>query len=167
MIWNPPSAWSVAKRDEPEVAADCWTFSNPKGKAGRLVPMRPYFWGIWSFAKAKPAARDFLTWISQREQQELLTVSSYGYDIPAFKSMSNFKIWEEVEPPKCTTYNYPLRPWHDAKYYVPGQEAPSELAVQIWNRYITPSLVARMMQGQTIKQALDWTKQEIEGFKGR
>ena len=165
MIYNPPSAWAVAKRDAPEVAADCWTFPNPKGKAGRLVPMRPYFWGIWDFAQAKPAARDFLTWISQREQVEQLTVSSVGYDIPPFLSMSNFKIWEEVEPPKGTVYNYPLRPWHDAKYYVPGQESPPELAVQMWNRYLTPSLVARMMQGQSIKEALDWAKREIEGFR--
>jgi hypothetical protein len=167
MIWNPPSAWFVATRDAPEVAADCWTFPNPKGKMGRLVPMRPYFWGIWNFSKMKPAAKDFLTWISQREQVEELTNASFGYDIPPFKSMANFKIWEDVAPPKGTVYNYPVRPWHDAKYYVPGQSAPPELAVQMWNRYITPSLVARMVQGQTVKQALDWAKQEIEGFKGR
>ena len=29
LIWNPPSAWAVAKRDAPQVAADCWTFPNP------------------------------------------------------------------------------------------------------------------------------------------
>ena len=26
--------------------------------------------------------------------------------------MTDFKIWEEVEPPKGTVYNYPIRPWH-------------------------------------------------------
>src|SRR6202166_2950772 len=46
LIWNPPSAWAVAKRDAPQVAADCWTFPNPKGIKGRLVPHRPYFWGL-------------------------------------------------------------------------------------------------------------------------
>ena len=49
LIWNPPSAWAVAKRDAPQVAADCWTFPNPRGPKGRLVPHRPYFWGIWKF----------------------------------------------------------------------------------------------------------------------
>ena len=49
-IWNPPSAWAVAKRDAPDVAADCWTFPNPLGPKGRLVPHRPYFWGVWSFS---------------------------------------------------------------------------------------------------------------------
>ena len=33
-IWNPPSAWAVAKRDAPDVAADCWTFPNPLGREG-------------------------------------------------------------------------------------------------------------------------------------
>ena len=167
MIYNPPSAWAVAKRDAIEVAADCWTFPNPVGKKGRLVPMRPYFWGIWNFSRAQPAAKEFLNWISQREQIERLTVAGVGYDIPPFLSMADFKIWEDIDPPKGTVFNYPVRPWHDATYYVPGQSAPPELAVQMWNRYITPSLVARMMQGQTPKQALDWAKREIEGFKGR
>ena len=31
LIWNPPSAWAVAKRDAPNVAADCWTFPAPAG----------------------------------------------------------------------------------------------------------------------------------------
>ena len=129
--------------------------------------MRPYFWGIWNFSRAQPAAKEFLNWISQREQIERLTVAGVGYDIPPFLSMADFKIWEDIDPPKGTVFNYPVRPWHDATYYVPGQSAPPELAVQMWNRYITPSLVARMMQGQTPKQALDWAKREIEGFKGR
>src|SRR3984957_3193196 len=60
LIWNPPSAWAVAKRDAPQVAEDCWTFSTPRGPKGRMVPHRPYFWGIWNFSKATSAAKDLL-----------------------------------------------------------------------------------------------------------
>jgi ABC-type glycerol-3-phosphate transport system substrate-binding protein len=70
LIWNPPSAWAVAKRDAPQVAEDCWTFSNPRGPKGRMVPHRPYFWGIWNFSKATSAAKDILLYLSQREQVE-------------------------------------------------------------------------------------------------
>ena len=35
LIMNPPSAWSVAKRDAPKVAEDCWTFPCPAGPKGR------------------------------------------------------------------------------------------------------------------------------------
>ena len=85
MIWNPPSAWAVAKRDAPKVAADCWTFPNPSGSKGRLVPHRPYFWGIWQFAQNKSAAKD-LHRVSVRSasRSEALTTAVSGYDIPPF-----------------------------------------------------------------------------------
>jgi ABC-type glycerol-3-phosphate transport system substrate-binding protein len=164
LIWNPPSAWAVAKRDAPQVAEDCWTFSNPRGPKGRMVPHRPYFWGIWNFSKATSAAKDILIYLSQREAVESMTDAVAGYDIPAFPSFNDFKIWEEVEPPKGTIYNYPLRPWHDAEYYITGSSGPPEIAVQMWNRSVIPGMVSRLVSGQSIKDAMDWAKDELEGF---
>ena len=47
LIWNPPSAEAVAKRDSPQVAADCWTFPNPTGpKAQTGSRTGQFFWGI-------------------------------------------------------------------------------------------------------------------------
>jgi ABC-type glycerol-3-phosphate transport system substrate-binding protein len=164
LIWNPPSAWAVAKRDAPQVAEDCWTFSNPRGPKGRMVPHRPYFWGIWNFSKATSAAKDILLYLSQREQVEGMAEAVAGYDIPAFPSFNDFKIWEEVAPPKGTIYNYPVRPWHDAEYYITGSSGPPEIAVQMWNRSIIPGMVSRLVSGQTIKESMDWAKGELEGF---
>jgi len=164
LIWNPPSAWAVAKRDAPDIAADCWTFPNPRGPKGRMVPMRPYFFGLWSFAQNKAAARDLLTYLGAREQMEFLTTAVDGYDIPPYLSMSDFKIWAEVEPPKGTVYNYPIRPWHDAEYYVTGSSGPPEIGVQAWNRGLIPTMVSKLVAGQTIQQAIDWAKDELEGF---
>jgi ABC-type glycerol-3-phosphate transport system substrate-binding protein len=164
MIWNPPSAWAVAKRDAPQIAADCWTFPNPRGPAGRFVPMRPYFFGLWSFAQNKSAARDLLTFLGEREQMETLTTATAGYDIPPYASMADFKVWEEVEPPKGTVYNYPIRPWHDAEYYVTGSSGPPEIGVQAWNRGLIPTMVSKLVAGQTIQQAIDWATDELEGF---
>jgi ABC-type glycerol-3-phosphate transport system substrate-binding protein len=163
-IWNPPSAWAVAKRDAPDVAADCWTFPNPRGAKGRLVPHRPYFWGVWSFAQNKGAGKEIIEWLSQREQVEALSMAVVGYDIPPFESMSDLPVWSDIEPPKGTIFNYPVRPWHDASYYIPGSSAPPDVAVQIWNRNIPPGMVARLMSGQSIKQSVAWAKNELEGF---
>jgi len=165
MIWNPPSAWAVAKRDKPEIAADCWTFPNPKGKTGRLVPHRPYLWGIWKWAKNQSAAKDLLTHVMQRENVEKCAAPAAGYDIPPFLSMSDFKVWEEVEPPAGTIYNYPVRPHHHAEHYIVGSKAPVEMAVQIWSRYVFPSMAARLVQGNSIKQVMDWASEELEGFR--
>jgi ABC-type glycerol-3-phosphate transport system substrate-binding protein len=164
LIWNPPSAWAVAKRDAPQVAADCWTFPNPRGPAGRMVPIRPYFFGLWSFAQNKPAARDLLAHLGAREQMETLTTAVDGYDIPPYASMADFKIWEEVGPPKGTVYNYPIRPWHDAEYYVTGSSGPPDIGVQAWNRGLIPTMVSKIVAGQTIQQSIDWAKDELEGF---
>lgn len=164
LIWNPPSAWAVAKRDAPQVAEDCWTFSNPRGPKGRMVPHRPYFWGIWNFSKATGAAKDILLYLSQREAVESMADAVAGYDIPAFPSFNDFKIWEEVEPPKGTIYNYPLRPWHDAEYYITGSSGPPEIAVQMWNRSVIPGMVSRLVSGKSIKEAMDWAQDELEGF---
>jgi ABC-type glycerol-3-phosphate transport system substrate-binding protein len=132
---------------------------------GRFVPHRPYFWGVWKFAKNKPAAWDLIEYLSQREIVEKLAAPVAGYDIPPFLSMLDLNIWAEVEPPKGTTYNYPIRPWHDAEYYIAGSSAPPEIAVQMWSRYLVPAMVARLKSGQTIKDTLAWAKEELEGYR--
>lgn len=131
LIWNPPSAWAVANCDAPAVGGDCWTFPNPRGKFGRLVPMQPYFWGIWKWAQNKTAAQDLMVFLCQRENAEKLSIPAAGYDIPPFHSMSGLPVWEEVGPPKGTMYNYPIPPWHNAEYYIPGSSAPPDIAVQM------------------------------------
>jgi len=60
LIFNPPSAWAVAKRDAPQVAADCWTFPAPSGPKGRFVPTRSYFWAVYKFSPNKPAAKELI-----------------------------------------------------------------------------------------------------------
>ena len=164
MIWNPPSAWAVAKRDAPAVAADMWHFPTPIGPKGRLVPHRPYFWGIWNFAKNQSAAKELAHYIMERAQTEFLTTAVFGYDIPPFKSMSDFKVWAEVEPPKGTVFNYPVRPWHDARYYITGMAGPADVAVQMWNRGTIPTMVAKMLAGGTPEQSMKWAKDQLEGF---
>jgi len=92
LIFNPPSAWAVAKRDQPQVARDCWTISAPRGPKGRFVAYNPYFWAIWSFSRNKAAAKDLLEYLCQREQVEERTRAVSGFDIPPFDSMLVDKI---------------------------------------------------------------------------
>jgi len=68
LIFNPPSAWAVAKRDAPKVAADCWTFTAPKGPKGRFVPYATFFLGLWDFSPNKTAAKELIEFLLQREQ---------------------------------------------------------------------------------------------------
>ncbi|MFO1024659.1 MAG: extracellular solute-binding protein [Acetobacteraceae bacterium] len=164
LILNPPSAWAVAKRDAPKVAEDTWHFPSPTGPKGRYNPYNYSYYGTWSFGKNKSAAKELIRYLQQREQVEGRCNASSGYDIPPFTSMADFKIWEEVEPPKGTVYNYPIRPWHNAKQNITAYPAPRDVAVQMYSRAIHPTLIAKLHSGQSIKQALAWAKDELEGF---
>jgi ABC-type glycerol-3-phosphate transport system substrate-binding protein len=164
LIFNPPSAWAVAKRDAPQVAADCWTFPAPSGPKGRFTPYLPFFWGIWSFSRNKTAAKELIEFLMQREQVEARCSVVEGFDLPPFDSMLDFKIWAEVEPPKGTVYNYPTRPWHNAKPTIAAAPAPPDVAVQIYSRGTMPTMFAKLQSGQSIKQVVDWAQDELEGF---
>ena len=61
------------------------------------------------------AGKELIHFLSERPQVEELVTAVVGYDIPPFLSMADFKVWSEVEPPKGTIYNYPVRPWHNAE----------------------------------------------------
>lgn len=166
LIFNPPSAWAVAKRDAPQVAEQCWTFPNPAGSAGRFTPYLPYFWGIWSFSRNKGAAKALLEYLSEREQAETMVTATNGYDIPPFTSMTDFKAWETEGPPTGVVYNYPVKPHHNAKQFIACYPAPPEIAVQMYNQGIQAKMIARVVQNkEPIDRAISWVEGELEGFK--
>jgi ABC-type glycerol-3-phosphate transport system substrate-binding protein len=165
LIYNPPSAYAVAKRDAPDVAKDCWTFPCPAGPKARAIPYGYVFNGVWKFGKNKGAAKDLSRYLLEREQIEERTSAVEGFNLPPQISMSDFKIWADVEPPKGTVYNYPIRPWHGSTPVLAGFPAPPEIGVQLYNRAIVPGMWAKLRSGLTIKQAMDWATQEIEGFR--
>jgi hypothetical protein len=78
--------------------------------------------------------------------------------------MTGFRIWETVEPPPGTVYNYPLRPWHGAKPNITASEASPDIAVQIYQRALHPGMLARLKQGQPINQVVAWAENELAGF---
>jgi hypothetical protein len=98
-ITNPPSAWAVAKRDNPKVAENCWTHAMSRGPKGRFVGHLRFFYGIRKFAKNKPAPKELLFFLSQKESARQLVEASYGYDLPTFRSFYDFNIWKTVGPP--------------------------------------------------------------------
>lgn len=165
LIFNPPSAWAAAFRDNRKLAGQIWHHPLPAGPHGRFLPVAPSFWGVWEFSRNKTAAREFIEWLSQRPQVEKLCNAGYGYDLPPFDSMIDFPVWAEVGPPKGTVFNYPARPQHHAEPTVAGWPAPPGIANRISNAATLPKLVARVAQRDTsFDHAIDLAEQELEGF---
>ena len=163
LIMNPPSAWAVAKRDNPKLAEQLWTFPSPKGPKGRYQPARPSFWGIWKFSDNKPAAKSLLRHLSQRSAVEQLVAASGGYDIPGFSGLQNFKIWAEEGPPKGTLYHYPPAP--DQTVWISASPAPPPIASQIYTQATITKMIARYTQGgESMDKTLAWAASELEGL---
>jgi ABC-type glycerol-3-phosphate transport system substrate-binding protein len=161
-IMNPPSAWAVAKRDNPTVAANCWTHPVPRGPNGRFVGQLPQFYGVWSFSRNKTAAKDLLLHLSQKESIKQLVAASFGYDLPSFKSMYDLDTWKTVEPPVGTVYSYPPR--GDELTSIVGVPARSDVGAQIYNQAINTVMVAKFTQGnEKLDEVIKWAENELEG----
>ena len=163
LIMNPPSAWAVAKRDNPKVAEQLWTFPAPKGPKGRFQPAGPFYWGIWKFSKNKAAARSLLTYLSQRSSVEQLVTASAGYDVPSFPALRDFEIWAEVGPPKGTLYHYPPR--GDEILSISGAPAPVPVAMQMYTQATITKMIAKFTQSnESMDKVIAWASSELEGF---
>ena len=162
LIFNPPSAWAVAKRDAPQVAEKLWTHAMPKGPKGRFVSTLPRFHGVWNFSKNKSAAKSLMLHVSNRAAAEKLVAAGDGFDVPPYVKFNDFKTWDEVSPPKGTISHYPNK--GDQVAIIAFSPAPPAIADQIYNQGIAPKMVVRMLKGEPMAQTLDWASREIEGF---
>ena len=163
LILNAPSAWAIAKRDNPKLAEKLWTFPSPKGPKGRYQPYTPFFWGIWKFSSNKPAAKSLLAHLSQPSAVEQLVAGSDGYDLPGFAGLRNLKLWAEEGPPKGTLYHYP--PASDQTVWISGIPAPPTVASQIYMHATLTRMIAMYTQGgESIDNTLAWAASKLEGF---
>jgi ABC-type glycerol-3-phosphate transport system substrate-binding protein len=162
-IMNPPSAWTVAKRDNPKVAENCWTHDIPRGPKGRFVAYLPIFYGVWSFGQNKSAAKDLVAHIVDKPQARRQVAASNGYDLPSLKSYYDFDTWQKVEPPLGTVYNYPPR--GDEELSIAGYPARPDVAAQIYNQALQPVMIAKVTQGgEKIDNVIKWAQGECEGY---
>jgi hypothetical protein len=162
-IQNPPSAWTVAVRDQPEIGAQLWHHDTPSGPAGRFRGTLPYTWGIWNFSQNKEAAKDLLLHLAQKDQTAELIQASNGYDLPLQPSFFDNPVWEKESPPAGTLYNYPTR--GDEQVIVAGYPAPPAIATHIYTEGLMPNMLARVTQtGESPDDAIAWASEELEGY---
>jgi len=161
LIMNPPSAWAAAKRDNPQVAEQLWTFPPPKGPRGRYQSGVPMYWGIWKFSKSKSAAKSLLNHLSQRAAVEQLVAASGGYDIPGFSGLRDLPIWTEAGPPRGTLYHY--LPRDGQVVSVAAAPAPAAIGAQIYFQAIMTKMIARVTQGgASIDGTIAWAESTLE-----
>ncbi len=162
-IFNPPSAWAVARRDSPEVARHIWHFDVPRGPAGRFRALTSFFWGIWDFSENQAAARDLLRYVARPEVVTTMLQASQGFDLPLIRShYERTEVWSEAAPPRGVLHNYALR--GDERTVFAGYPAPPEIGARIATQQLLPTLAARVTRGgESITDAIGWAENELEG----
>jgi hypothetical protein len=119
----------------------------------------------WHYSEVQlPWVKELIHYLQDRRQVEERCIASNGYDLPPLSSMNDFQIWDEVSPPKGVVYNYPIRPWHGSLENITGYPAPPDIAAQIYARAIHPTLMAKVIAGQSNEEAIAWARNELEGF---
>ena len=162
-IFNPPSAWAVAKRDNPDVARHVWHCDVPRGPAGRFRAFTSFFWGIWDFSENQSAARDLLRYVAEPAVVSTMLQASQGFDLPMIRShYDHSNVWAEAEPPAGVLHNYAML--GDERTVFAGYPAPPEIGARIATQQILPTLAARVTQGgESIGDAVGWAENELEG----
>ena len=162
-IFNPPSAWAVAIRDNPETGRNFWHHDAPRGPAGRFRASAPFFWGVWQFSQNIGAAKALFLDIMERGTVERLLRASQGYDVPLIGAYRDADVWEAATPPDGVLYNYPIR--GDEQWSLAGFPAPPEYGSQLSTQGLYPSLVAHVTQGgKSFDDAIAWATGEIEAI---
>ena len=135
----------------------------PSGPKGRFAPFLPYFWGIWTFGKNKPAAKELLLHLSQPAAVEKMVVASAGYDLPSFEKLTTLKVWAGRRPAEghALPLSEPAQPPDPVGRASP---APPKIAHQIYTQAIQTKMVVRFMQGEAMEKTLAWAESEVEGF---
>ena len=119
------------------------------------------FFGIWTFAANKPAARDLLLHLGQRDQVTKIVWGSQGFDTPLQAAFSDHEVWQKEGPPAGTLYNYPVK--GDEVQVVPGYPAPPRIAEKIAGAHLIANLVAKVTRdGQSPDDAITWAEAELE-----
>ncbi len=136
---------------------------SPAGPKGRFAPFIPFFWGIWSFTKSKPAAKSLLAHLSQPKAIEKMVAASGGHDLPAFDNLTTLKTWADEGPPKGTLYHYP-NPYNHQILSIAAQPAPPKIAVQIYSQGLMTQMTVRHMPGEPLEKTLAWAEGEVEGY---
>ncbi len=163
-IFNPPSAWAVAKRDNPDVAKHIWHHDVPRGPNGRFRATSPFFWGVWNFSSNIGAAKDLFLHVNQPDVVNKMLRASQGFDMPLIPSFYQTNdVWDVAEPPVGVLHNYPLR--GDEQLMAAGYPAPPHIASSIQSQTLFPNFVAQVTQGgESFDDAILWAENELEGY---
>jgi multiple sugar transport system substrate-binding protein len=162
-ILNPISAYRSAQKINPKLADNIYMWKPPKGPTRRLTAATPNSYGIWSFARNKEAAMEFLEYYADHWVDAFK--ASTGYNSPVYANIVP-KPWPIISndptshPPDKLKIVETCDEWSVAYGYPgPAWGATDEVV----NNFIIIDMMAKAATDEMTPQAaVKWAQHEVE-----
>ncbi len=157
---NGSSIYSVALKQQPEIAKDMNHMLMPKGPAGRFYILETRTMAILKNSKNIPAAKEFLKWWFQDEQFNAWWRIQEGYQLPHVKKLADDPVW--FKDPKITVFREEGKYGLNAGYAGP----PNEKAALAFSKYLVVDTFAKAIQSGDAKSAIEWGADQLKRVYG-
>lgn len=159
---NPSSVYVTAKRTNPDIAVNINHHGALLGPKGRFGMGDFYSFGIWKFARNKEAAKDFLRFFYEEENQNRYIETGGGFNMPAHPKFDRHPVWR-VDPKLQGIIGYTK--WQR----LTGWPAPADRRAQAaYATFVLPNMFAQVVTGQMKpKEAMQWATRQLRdiGYK--
>jgi multiple sugar transport system substrate-binding protein len=155
-VYNPPSIYLAAKDKDMPIAADLGHHEGLSGPAGRFAGTFHHGLGIWKFSKNVDLAKDFLRFLYKEENFASWIAAAKGFGLSPFKRFEGHEVWKK--DPKLTLL--PKEGPYTRPQGWPGP--PTQYIAAMDSKYLLPNMIAKVVGGMPIKDAMGWMEQEMQ-----
>lgn len=155
--FNPPSIWVLAEREVPALKGLLDHAPVPAGPAGRFRSTGSYYFGIWKFKPAQPAA-DLIRFLMTQENYKAQVDASGGFNQPFLKAFQTFPVWKTNVPLNAyepAVEDLELQGW-------PGPPEKAAAAQKAWVMHIVPVMFGKAVTGTSPQEAVRWAEEELK-----
>jgi multiple sugar transport system substrate-binding protein len=113
--------------------------------------------GVMKYSKNQKLAKDFLAWLSRKENFEPWFQACEGYSVAATTAWENNAMWGRIDKP-LQIFRTAAR---NTRIY--GYAGPSSgKATEVYSKYIVVDMYAKAVQGMKAEDAVKWAEGELK-----
>jgi multiple sugar transport system substrate-binding protein len=152
---NAISPYVAALKDKMPIADDINHHVSPAGPAGTHCAPSMHGIGIWKFSKNVELAKEFISFLFQKENYDAWIVASSGFNHPALKHLADHPIWSRN--PKLSMLPGEAQFAHSHGW--PGK--PTDAVKRLDNNYVLAEMVTKAINGMPTKRAIEWAQEQV------
>lgn len=160
---NPVSIYLSAESSLPDVAKNMAHTLPPAGPEGRFATTSVYTLGIPKWSPCQDMAKKLLVYLYQPTNYEAWITASGGYNVPLFKTFPKLAVW--TEDPKMAVPQQMGQFMHMALW--PAPPSLGDKLQQVYDTYVIPTMFAKVVNGETDDQAIQWASSQLTQILGQ